>query len=133
MNTVTEFQVSKKVGRVLIRLATTSFPVRFCRIRNSIVYAVTGLPTGSTPGRAREFVAASKQALRASNYPIYCIWETELYYSTILGPRLKMAGPIAHFSIVVTLGFQNRGVAPRIKIKLSQIFPSTLKSASEVN
>ena len=100
-----EFQVSKKVGCVLISLATVSFLIRFCRIRNSVGCAVTGLPTGSTSGRARDLVAASKQALKTSNYPIYCVQETEPDYSNILGPRLRMNAPIAHFWIVVTLGF----------------------------
>jgi hypothetical protein len=118
VSTVMEFQASKKVGCVLISLATISFPIRCCRIRSSVVCAVTGLPTGSTSGRARDLVAASKQALKTSNYPIYCVRETEPDYSTILRPRLRINGSVARFSIVVTLGFQNRGVAPRIKIKL---------------
>jgi len=75
-----EFQVSKKVGFVLISLATISFPVRFCRIRNSVVCAVAELPTGSTYGRARDLVAASKQALKTSNYTIYCVRQTEPNY-----------------------------------------------------
>jgi hypothetical protein len=114
-----EFQVSKKVGCALISLATISFPIRFCRIQNSVVCAVTGLPTGSTSGRARDLVAASKQALKTSNYPIYCVRETEPVYSTTLGSRIRMNGTVAHFSIVVTLGFQNGRVALRINIKLS--------------
>jgi hypothetical protein len=101
----------------LEKLSNHSFPIRFCRIRNSVVCAVTGLPTGSTSGRARDLVAASKQALKTSNYPIYCARETEPDYSTMLGPRLRINGPIVRFSIVVTLRFQNRGVAPRIKNK----------------
>ena len=117
-----EFQVSKKVGCVLISLATISFLVRFCRIRNSVVCAVTELPTGSTSGRTRDLVTASKQALKTSNYPIYCVGQTEPDCSTILVPRLRINRPIGRFSIVVTLGFQNRGVAPKIKIKLSQTF-----------
>ena len=63
VSTVMEFQVSKTLGCVLINLATISFSIRFCRKRNSVVCAVTELPTGSTSGRARDLVAASTQAL----------------------------------------------------------------------
>ena len=131
MSTVMEFQVSKKEGCVLISLATISFPIRFCRILNSVVCAVTGLPTGSTSVRARDLVATSKQALKTSNYPIHCVRETEPNYSTILGPRLRMYGPIARFSIVVTLGFQNREDAPRIKIKLPRYLQVTPKASQK--
>ena len=48
-------------------------------------------------------MAGSKQALKTSNYPIYCVRETEPDYSTILGSSLRINGPIARFSIVVML------------------------------